>query len=169
MPRRERKSSVAKVAALFTRTRARSLSGMLEYCGDNSAINKRFASEQSCFAGARIVGRPSHEIEGACNATGTVPGPQITYVMTNVQPGAVIIERVCRASVSSDQRGGGKTERHKPVRVFLSHMQRRGPDRTLVPQNVFQELSFKRWCRRRLWCACRRLPRRRGDAGEEDN
>ena len=48
-------------------------------------------------------------------------------------------------------------------------MQRRSPDRTLVPQNVFQELSFKRWSRRRLWRAGRRLPERSGDDGEEDN
>src|SRR6267143_1114753 len=122
MPRRERKSAVEKVAALFARTRPRSLSGMLEYCSDNSAINERFTSEQSCFTGARIVGRPSHQIESAGDATGAVSGSEITDVTTHVQPCTAIIEHVRRASVSRDQRGSGKTERHKPVRIFLSQM-----------------------------------------------
>src|SRR5882724_637771 len=89
--------------------------------------------------------------------------------MTHIQLCAFIIECVCCASVRGNERCCRETEGHEPVRILLFKVKRGCPDRALVPENVLQELSFKRWCRRRLWRICRRLPQRSGDAGQEDN
>src|SRR5713101_26033 len=119
MSRRKRKSPVEKIAALLARARARSLSGMLECCGDNPAVNKRFTSEQSCFAGARIVCRPTYEIESSRDATRTVTGADIAYCVTHIQPCAVIMKGIGGASVGGDKCTRGKAQRYKPLRIVL--------------------------------------------------
>ena len=92
---------------------------MLDHKCNDAAVNQCFSTEQSRFASTRIVRRSPYEIKGSCNTTRAVAGTGVADSMAHVQTRAVIIERIRRASVSSNECSRGKAERREPLLTQL--------------------------------------------------
>src|SRR5918912_1077589 len=105
MPGRERASPVKKLSAGVIHARARPLRCELQRLVNNDAINEGFRAEQACLACARVLSRPTDQVERGGDSARCVKASALADVSTDSQAGlifAVLSKFARRVSVGGD-------------------------------------------------------------------
>src|SRR5215217_604883 len=155
---RKRCATIEELTSFAAVHWSRALSDSFERRSRNHTVDQRFRTQQSRFARAIIVVLATNQIESPRNSAEAVNRSGVTDPFTRFDLAIGFEYLVARDSIGGNQRHQTDACRNHPLRIAAFEMKRRSPDRFLITQNVFEELTFEGRC----WC---RSLRAQGNGG----
>src|SRR5437870_4928491 len=88
------------------------------------------------------------EIKAADDRGHAIARTEVTDSSTRIQLSMELGQLIACASIRGYQSGRANAKRRQPTRIVAAQVKRRSPNRLMIVQDIFEELTFERSLRR---------------------
>ena len=143
MSRRERVSSIEKLAPLPAGLRSSALGDCFESVNDDFTVYECLTTKNSRFAGAVIFLFATDKVKRHGDSSDAISRASITNNSARFLQAIEFGYFISRYAISSNQRHRPDACGHHPLRIGSVKLERRRPNRFLIAKNVFEKLLFE--------------------------